>query len=349
MLLFPQAMSASTRLPHSVRKSFQLCLLGLGSLQGAAHAGDAGFDLTLGKAIELHEAGGFDAAIQIYLGLRADRPQDARLLHELARSSRAVGNLPGCIEYATASLASASPWQSAAFALRARCEHESGETDRALATYGEAVELHPHDANLHFNYARTLDFHGDVSGATLQLRRALDQAGQHPALFLEYGAMLEAQGDPAGALLMNLRYIIAATQSPQAAGAAEQVHVLIHRDVSAPEARQSTPVFEAALQAARRAASEISPAIPDAGRFSQILENFVLEAVSTADSSHTSSLLWDSGVVPLLSLAEHDVLDAYLYFVAALARTAGSPEWLSAHRQKFERLVEYLARSATTS
>lgn len=337
----------AARFPLAARKSLQLCLLGLGSLHGAAQAGETAFDLTLNKAIELHEAGGYDAAIQVYQSLRADRPQDARLLYELARSSRALARLPECTDHATASIASDSVWQAAAFALRAQCEWDSGDLGRALTTYRQAVALHPDDTRLLFGYALALDSTGDASGAELRLRRAFETAAQHPALFLEYGALLESRGDPAGALLMNLRYIMTAPQSAQATGAAEQVHALLEGKAATPP-EQSSAVFDAAFQSARNAVQEIE-GVSAAERLSQFLQCFVLQSVSTAGSPQTTSVLWDSAIVPLLSLAEHDVLDAYLYFVAALARTDGSPEWLSANRQKFERLVEYLARPGATS
>lgn len=346
MLLPHTGMMSPIRLTQAARKSLQLCLLGLASLQGAAQAGETGFDLTFNKAIELQEAGGFDAAIQVYLSLRADRPQDAHLLYELARSSQALGKLPDCVDYAAASLATDSIWQPAAFALKARCERDSGDADVALSTYRQAVERHPGDARLHFGYALELDATGDAAGAERQLRLALDNADQQPALFLEYGALLESRGDPAGELLMNLRYIMVAPHSPQAAGAAEQVHALLEGNATTHP--DPAAVFDAAFRFAR-AVQESGQDISAAERLSQRLQGFVLQAVSTAGSPQTTSVLWDSAVMPLLSLAEYDVLDAYLYFVGALARTDGSPEWLSAHRQKFERLVEYLARPTPAS
>lgn len=319
-----------------------------GCLFHTVEARESGFELTLGRAIELHEAGGIDAALQIYRSLHEDRPYDPQLAYETARSLRANDDLPGCIERASVSAAVVSAWQARALGLSARCIQESGASHLALESYATALVLFPGDARLHFDYALALEGEGKHAAADDQLSAALGLADQDPSLYLDYAAWLAARQDASGALLMNLRYIIAAPHSTQAIGAAEQIQSLLSENQAGGE-QASGAVFGAAYESARKAATSTDTAHSEADHLNLVLQSFVLESVSTAGPLQRDSALWQAAIDPLLSLADHDVLDAYLYFVAALARTEGSPEWLSAHRQKFERLVEYLARSAQTS
>lgn len=338
-------------LRSTVRKPLRLCLLGIlaltasNAIAGPVEAEHTGFDLTLEKAIELHAAGGFDAAIQIYQSLRKDRPHDARLLYELAKSSLAARDLEGCIEFARNSAARESAYQADAFGVLARCENEDGAIAQSFTTYATALALHPENASLHFEYGRALQETGDFAAADMQFALALKGATEQPSLLLAYGNMLAASSE-AGALLMNLRYIMAAPQSPLAVGAAEQILALVHK----PSPSVAPESFDAALTAARLAVGTTEEeAGSDADQLSRFLQRFILNVVNAADPAMTGTVLWSGAVEPILAMAEHDVLDTYLYFVAALARTQGSPEWLGAHRQKFERLVEYLARVDTAS
>lgn len=340
-------MKRISRFVDTARKSLQLCLLGVAVVYAPAHAEESGFDLTLSRAIELHEAGSADAALQIYRSLREDRPRDPHLLYEFARSLRATGDLGGCIDQTAASAAVPSAWQAKALGLRARCEQESGAFDRALESYQSAVQRFPGNARLQFDYALALEQQGSSVAALSALKAAFALADQEPTLYLDYAAWLSARQDAAGVLLMSLRYIMAAPHSPQAAGAAEQVQALL--DGERAQGKTAPSPFLAAYELVRGSSREEPSGGSAADRLSLVLQRFVLESVGTAGPAQRDSVLWAATIEPLLSLAEHDVLDAYLYFVAALARTEGSPEWLSAHRDKFERLVEYLARAGRTS
>jgi Flp pilus assembly protein TadD len=323
--------------PPAARKSLRLCLLGAAlaassALAGAAQAEQSGFDLTLEKAIELHEAGGFEAAIQIYESLREDRPNDAHLLYELAKSSLAVSNLSGCVDSARRSAAQKSEYQAAAFGVLARCEREAGFTAQSLATYVTALELYPDNPSLHFDHGLALMDEGRGAAADAQFSLALEWAAEQPSLYLAYGNLIGATSE-AGGLLMNLRYIMAAPQSQLAVGAAEQILAMLDRALPAKAAARPISAFDAAFLEARLATQPADgEAVSDADRLSRFLQQFVLNTVNAASPELTDTLLWTGAMEPMLAMAEHDVLDTYLYFVGALARTEGSPEWLSAHR-----------------
>jgi tetratricopeptide (TPR) repeat protein len=312
-----------------------------------AHADDAsaasGFDLTLERATELQDAGSYDAALQIYQSLREDRPADPHLLYEMARASLSAGDFNACVDYASLGVANPSRFQAAAYGTIAKCQQRAGDVDAGLATLAAAVQRAPQDATLHFDYAMALR-EQDHEAAAGEFASALHLASSRPALYLSYGAVLEAEAQTGGALLMNLRYIMAAPQSPAAMGAAEYIlKVLDSGAVSADD-----PLV-AALVAARQAANAFdSAASRPAERLNRFLQAFMLDVVAAQDPALEASPLWSGGVEPLLTLADHDVLGTFLYFVGALARTEGSPEWLSAHRPEFEKLVEYLAQQGTT-
>lgn len=326
--------------------ALSLCLLGLAA-SGVAAAGTAavtrsGFDLTLERAVELQDAGSFDAALQIYRSLREDRPGDARLLYEMARASLSAGDFDACVNYARAGVASPSRHQADAFGVMAKCQQRAGDDVAALNTLAEALKASPDDAPLHFEYALALRERDRAASAT-EFESALHLAVSHPDLYLSYAAVFEREAQEGGALLMRLRYIMSAPQSPAATGSAEQVLKSLDADAGTPSPGDA---LAAALVEARQAAG--IPGTNPAERLNRFLQTFVLGVVSTEDPSFEASPLWSGGVEPLLAMADQDVLGTFLYFVGALARTEGSPEWLAAHRPEFERLVEYLARQGTT-
>lgn len=361
MLLLRFAMNASIRLFDSTRlrsrrrvtQGSMLCLLGAALCVAAAGAtaearaddsgAASGFDLTLERATELQDAGSYDAALQVYQSLREDRPADPHLLYEMARASLAAGDFKACVDYASISVANPSRYQAAAYGTIAKCQQRAGDVDAGLATLAAAVQRAPQDAALHFDYAMALR-EQDHDAATREFASALSLASSEPALYLSYAALLEADTQTGGALLMNLRYIMAAPQSPAAMGAAEHILKVLDSD-----AVSADDPLAAALVAARQAANAFASAAPNpAERLNRFLQTFMLDVVAAQDPALESSPLWSGGLEPLLTLADHDVLGTFLYFVGALARTEGSPEWLSAHRAEFERLVEYLAQQGTT-
>ena len=354
MLLFQPIMRTSTgstpTLSAITSAVLSLCLLGIGASRTAHAAADdpaSGFDLTLERANELQEAGSTDAALQIYRSLRDDRPTDPRLLHAMARASLSAGDYDACVSDARLSIASNPRDASAAYDVMARCQQGAGDRDAALKTLTAALQRFPQSAALHFNHALALRDR-DRDAAAVAFAAALRLAPSDPALFLAYGALLDSEGQRAGALLMNLRYIMAAPHAPAATGAAEQILRLLDSETPAGAANGAEDRLQGALQVAREAATAVEgTASTSAGRLNRFLQAFVLGAVTVDDPAVHASPLWSSGVDPLLTMAEHDVLDTFLYFVGALARTEGSPEWLSAHRPQFERLVEYLAQPAT--
>jgi len=319
-------------------RALSLCLLAAPALVAAEEA--SGFDLTLERAIELHDAGSADAAMQIYLSLREDRPTDPRLLFEMARASASEGRYAACVDLARSGIANDSAEgsrEAAALGLIATCQQKSGEGAAALATLAMASRRFPADADLRYTFAISLEESG--RDATAELNTALQLAASRPELFLSHAGRLEAEGQLAGAIVMKLRYIMAVPQSRAAMGAAEQVLATLAGETNA-RATGENPL-DSALARARETnnAGDSSPA----ERFNAALQVLLLEAINAESEGATPSALWTSGVEPLLAMAEHDVLDTFLRFVGALARTEGSPEWLAAHREQFERLVEYLA------
>lgn len=311
-----------------------------GSVQGSELT-QQGYELTLERAIELHAAGGYEAAIQIYRSLLQDRPDDARLLFELARASLAIGDGPACVDSAAKNLMLSmdAARNAAALNVLAMC-HEITAPAAADATYRSALTAHPNDPRLHSSYALALEKRGDTLAAEFHLGQALKHATAEPELFLEHAARLENDGNVAGALLLRLRFIMIEPQSPTSIVAAEQILAALDGEApgSAPHG------YELALRRAIDGATASGRETP-AARSNAILRQFILNALNDDSLSTAEVPLWVGGMEPLLTLAEHDVLDAYLYFVGALARAEGSPQWLSLHREKFERLVQFLAQA----
>jgi tetratricopeptide (TPR) repeat protein len=334
---------------------FTLCLLGVALFLaapgngGMAHADEvgavSGFDLTLERAAELQDAGSYDAALQIYQSLREDRPADPHLLYEMARAALSASDFRACVDYAQLGVSNDSRYQAVAYGVMANCQQRAGETQGALSTLSVALESFPQNAALHFDYAVALRAN-DHDAAAVEFASALRLASSQPDLYLAYGALLETEAQPGGALLMNLRYIMAAPQSPAATGSAE--HILEVLDAGTADASADDPLA-AALNAAREAAAGAGAVASNpAERLNRFLHAFMLHVVTGEDPALWASPLWSGGVTPFMTMADHDVLDTFLHFVGALARTEGSPEWLSAHRPQFERLVEYLAKQGTT-
>jgi tetratricopeptide (TPR) repeat protein len=312
MLLLVRIMQ-STRFPSSLGV-VSLGLLGLASVATPATADEtSGFDLTFERAIELHEAGSDDAALQIYASLLADRPADPRVLQEMAKAYLSSGDFTACIDVALR-VSNDLPDAAATTRVLAECQRRAGRQDESLQTLSAALQQFPLDAALQLDHAVALRDSG--RDAQAGFASALALAPSRPDVFLSFAALLEAEGQTEGAMLMNLRFIMAAPQLPAATGAAADILRL--------------------LDGSRTSGSEVDR-----------LQAFVLDIAGTDHPALESSVWWSAGVDPLLAMADHDVLDTFLYFVGALARTEGSPEWLGAHQARFEKLVEYLAQPAT--
>lgn len=307
----------------------------------ASELSQAGFELTLARAVELQEAGGSEAALLMYRSLLEDRPHDTRLLYELARTSASLEDWEACTKYAEASTAIRSTYEAAALRVLAECRSQSGRSDEALAILEGATAAHPSSARLRFDFAIGLAASGRTEAAHAQLTQALDLASRDPLLLREYASVLEEQGRVADAVLMNLRYVMTAPHSPQATAAAESILALTDRTDAA-----DASTFGKAFTAAREEAQGFEAGETGADRLNQLLLRFILQVVGNADADLLSDPLWRGAIQPLIGMAEHKVLGTYLYFVAALARTEGGPEWLKAHRSQFDQLILYLARPA---
>ena len=348
----------------SIRTMLLPGLLSTALCVGAAFASEQATEreATIKRAIELHDAGSYDAAIRVYQSLLEEDPNDGLVLYEIAMSYESLKDYENCITYAARSSRIESEAQPAAFAMIANCQDDSGRADEALKTFAKAVRRFPKSVMLNYNYAVTLLRNQAPRKARDALRVAIEEAPGYPSPYRLYASMLDGQGHTAAALLMYLRFIMADPGSDRAIDAAayvlesfagalseEGADKEIRITMPDPNAKDTEGVgFEklnvalALVGAAPRVSDDGTP-LEAPERLGLAMKLFLIIATDTADRKLQKSFVWQTAAVPLLELQEREVLETFLYHVAALGRVEGAAQRLHAQPEAVDKLAQVMA------
>lgn len=319
-------------------------------------------DATIRRAIELHDSGSYDAAIRVYQSLLEDDPNDGMVLYEIAMTYEALKDYESCIAHAKRSSQIKSPAQPQAFAMLANCHDDSGQVDEALKAFAKGIRLFPKDVMLNYNYAVTLMRQQEPRKARDALRVTIAEAPAYPSPYGLYASMLDNQGQTAAALLMYLRFIMAEPSSDRAIDAAGRVLESFQGALSEegadkeikiampnPDAADSEGVgfdhlnIALAVSSAVPAKSDKPEQLEPADRVVLAMKVFITMAAETADRKLKKSFVWKTAADPLLELNEREVLDTFLFHVAALGRAEGAAQRLNAQPEAMDKLVEVMA------
>ncbi len=354
------------RTPPSVLRAGGSYLVGMMSLliATAALAAEEGTarDATIRRAIELHDSGSYDAAIRVYQSLLEEDPDDGMVLYEIAMSYEALKDYENCIAHAKRSSRIKSAAQPQAFAMLANCHDDSGHVDEALKAFEKGIRLFPKDVMLNFNYAVTLLRQQEPRKARDALRVAIAEAPAYPSPYKLYASMLDQQGNTAAAVLMYLRFIMAEPSSDRAIDAAARVLESFQGALSEEGGDKQITItmpnsdaidtegvgFESlnvalGIAGAVPAKSDNGEQLEPADRIAVAMKVFITVAAETADRKLKKSFVWKTAADPLLELNQREVLDTFLYHVAALGRTEGAAQRLSAQPEALDKLAEVMA------
>lgn len=319
-------------------------------------------DATLRRAIELHDAGSYDAAIKVYHSLLEENPEDGVVLYEIAMSYAAAKDYENCITHATRSSRIKSTAQASAFAMIANCQDDSGQADKALKTFAEALEVFPKSVMLNFNYAITLLRKQEVGRAKEALRVAIAEEPRYPSPYLAYASILDDEGHTSAALLMYLRFIMAEPESDRSIDAAARVlksfaGALSEENDVEKEIRITMPNSNAESSEGSgfehlSVALAVAGAVPNKAddgapleapeRVTLAMKLFVTIPADVDDRELKQSFVWKTAAEPLLKLNEREVLDAFLYHVAALGRVEGAAQRINAQPEAMRKLGQVI-------
>lgn len=342
--------------------TFLTVLLATGDSFGAEAESETDRDATIRRAIELHDAGSYDAAITVYQSLLEEDPNDGMVLYEIAMSYAALKDHENCITYARRSSRIESDAQAAAIAMVANCQDDAGQVEEALTTFAEGVRLFPKNVMLNFNYAVTLLRTEQPQKARDALRVTIEEAPAYASPYRVYATMLDDQGHTAAALLMYLRFIMAEPGSDRAIDAATRVlesfaaalseegaDKQINITMPNPDAKDLEGTGFEHLNVALGIAGAV-PGKSDDGspleapeRVVLAMKFFLTMASDASDRKLKESFVWKTAAAPLLELNEREVLDTFLYHVAALGRVEGAAQRLNGQPEALEKLSQVMA------
>jgi tetratricopeptide (TPR) repeat protein len=315
-------------------------------------------EATINRAIELHDQGNYEAAIQLYESLLEENSNDGLVLYEMSMSYAALKDHDKCIEYARRSSRIKSKSQASAFSMVASCQDDSGNLEEALKTFAEGIKRFPNHAALNFNYAISLLRHNQPGRARKALRVAIKEAPAYPSPYRVYASLLHSQGFTAGGVLMDLRFILAEPGSDRAIDAASRVLGAFEEQLSVEEGAErhinlTFPDEDVAKEegeelghlnlalgvggAVSHKAEDGTPLGPSE-RAVAALQLFMLTTDMVAEKKLKKTFVWQTAVEPLLELQKKDALEPFLFHVAALARVEGAAQWLNANREATDKL-----------
>lgn len=320
-------------------------------------------DATLHRAIELHDAGSYEAAIRVYQSLLEEDPNDGMVLYEIAMTYESLKDYENCIAHARRSSGIESKAQGAAIAMLANCQDDSGQVEEALKTFADGVRRFPKDVMLNFNYAVTLLRNQKQLEARDALRVAMEEAPAYPSPYRLYATMLDDQGHTAAALLMYLRFLMADPGSDRAMdvasrvlesfagplaeeeGAEKQITITMpNADAKDTEGTgfEHLSIGLAIASAVPRNADDGTP-LEAPERVVLAMKLFITMSAEAADKKLKKSFVWKTAAEPLLELNNRDVLDTFLYHVAALGRVEGAAQRLNQQPEALDKLAEVMA------
>lgn len=247
--------------------------------------------------------------------------------------------------------------------MMANCQDDAGQVEESLKTFAEGVRLFPKNVMLNFNYAVTLLRNKESSKARDALRVTIEEDPGYPSPYRLYALMLDDQGHASAALLMHLRFIMAEPGSDRAIDAAARVLQSFAGALSEEEGADKQITIAMPSNDAKdiegtgfehlNVALGIAGAVPstsDEGtpleppeRFVVAMKLFLTIAAEASDNKLKQSFVWKIAADPLLELNEREVLDTFLYHVAALARVEGAAARINGQPEAFDKLAQVMA------
>jgi tetratricopeptide (TPR) repeat protein len=169
-----------------------LCLMTQTAIAGAVDPSDVQRLIREGTA--LHGRGQFDGALEKYRAVLALNPAHAEAHYEIVATLYAKKAWQDCIDAANSALQTPSPFRARLFVANGNCLDESGQRERAIATYEAGLREFSRHPELGLNLAIAIQKGGDVSRSLSLMEKVLDDAPTYRTANFDLGRVYARQG-----------------------------------------------------------------------------------------------------------------------------------------------------------
>jgi thioredoxin-like negative regulator of GroEL len=188
-------------------------------------------DPRIREGIALHDAGKYDEAIARYKAVLADDPSNVLAVYELGLSHQAKGDAKECVAVLEPFLLKAGRYLAPMLTTYGTCLDLSGQSEKAVSAYRQALKLTPDDPSLQFNTAVTLVGREEYAEARELLKKAAVTRPAHLTTRYLLAKVFEAENFRVPALLEYLRYLTLDSSSERAKDAASRAMALLNLGV----------------------------------------------------------------------------------------------------------------------
>jgi tetratricopeptide (TPR) repeat protein len=314
-------------------------------------------DALMRKGIEQRTAGSYKSAIETFQQVLALNDRDSTALFEIASSYVALGDFRNCVIFAGQSI-EVQP-SADGYNLLGNCREEVGAKSAALGTFEKGLARYPGDVSLNLSYAASLARQHRPDEAKPHLQLAIHSDPAYPAPYLTYGAVLAGENNAVGALYMWLRFLMLEPGSQRSRSVALYIKELVVPTPSAKPGKRMT--IRLSTGGESRIDFPTNPRIPAftlqvarptderkaASQFvsnGQLMLAVILDSTKKDTPEDFQTFVWRNAGAPLTALETAKLREAFLYYVAGLAKLEGASDWLDAHPKEFEALKAELAK-----
>ena len=355
------------RIAHVTRNAFTASLVAIVLLviasQPIAFAQDT--RQMIRDAVAHHDQQEYDEAVALLTQVLELEPDNGLAAYELAFTHQVAGYLQACIDSATAYFArepdDSTPTHlvSELYAVLASCHSASGESDKALQVFRTALELDPDNYGLNFNIAITLTNAGLTDDAIEHLGKAIKADRKHPSPYYVIAVLYQQKQQNVPAVLAFMSFLQREFNTQKCNTAARGIFDITYSRIRQNESGvgmtinvdpidESVSMEVSALSLALSIAAAASApggviTEPVSDSLAGVLESFISVVAETEKATKSDSVL-STYLIPNISrLQAAGVASAFSYFVVRTASVEGADEWLDAHPDEVDALVEYFS------
>jgi tetratricopeptide (TPR) repeat protein len=310
----------------------------------------------LQRAMRLYDSGNYGEALALYRTLLEVEPKNATLLYEAGLTAKAAGDLNSCIAYATEAVAT-KELAALSLALLGTCQDDAGDSKAALDSFERGLAVAPADSQLNYNYALTLARLGRVAESRKHAGISIEGDVTRASAYLLYAATLDSLKLDGAAALMRLRFMTLELHTSRALEAATAIvkRAAEYRkqgqdkklvlDGLPPRPGPDTELAVLNLAFGLAVATEeknLPGNASDAARFVNAMQSLLTVTAEMQEKAHGMDFVWQHAAAPLQEFSRNELLQAFLYMVAGLAKLDGAHEWLEDHPKEREKVQSAL-------
>lgn len=308
------------------------------------------------RALALHDAGQYDAAIAIYKQLLAATPDDDQVAYELTFTTFAKGDMAETIRLAKKGGDKAGPNQVYYLEMLGNAYDAQHQTREAIDVYKRGISINPDYPRIHLNLGVAYAGQKRLREAREELERAIALDPNYASAHFAIGEIYRIDGYRIPALFAYGRLLSLERNTPRAAAAAKNLQALLNLGVTAekpgnvnitidPSAKKDLGDFSAlAMMAALTAGSTHLPekaAMSEFDRESEALGSF-LTMVSEVAGELKQGFVGKTYVPFYADMVKAGHSSAFAHLALGPLKLAGTDDWLTAHQADLSGLDQWL-------